>query len=60
MRSGVNAKVIEILLKPENFTLKGFDDTTMRDLAELVVKYPYVQDEVIETLSERLYFPSLL
>jgi len=60
VRSGVNAKVIEILLKPENFILKGFDDPAMGDLAEIVVKNPDVQAEVIETLSERILFCQLV
>jgi len=60
VRNGVDANVIRILLKPKNFFLKGFDDPAMEDLAEVVIRSPLVQAEVIEKLSDRVYFCQLV
>ena len=55
VESGVNSKVFERLLQPENFLLKDSDEPAMADLAEVVKDNKFIQAKVIGRLSERVY-----
>jgi len=54
--SGSSTEVLSRLLTSENFTLQGFDPSTMDDLAKMVSKSKHLQEKVVMKLSERLYF----
>jgi len=60
IKSGVDTQIIERLLQPENFSLKGIDKPAMGDLAEVVKNNRAVQGKVIQRLSERGYFCQLI
>jgi len=60
VKAGASPKIIERLLKPENFLLIGFDDAAMTELAERVTNDTSIQNNVIGRFSERLYFTVLI
>ncbi len=49
-------KVIEILLEPDNFYLKGFNHRLITSLANRSAKNKTIQKYIIEKLTERCYF----
>ena len=59
IKTGAGDEVIEILTRPENFYLKGFDDHSVRVLGTKVNNSRKMQDHVIEILATRSHFTIL-
>jgi len=60
VKTGAPEEVIEILMQPENFTLEGFDDHVLGDLADIVKRSENIQDKVTDILSARFFFVVIL
>ena len=56
VKAGAPESVIEKLLEPEQFFLKGFDSELVAGLSSMAVKNRVIQCHIIEKLSERCYF----
>jgi len=60
VKSGAPTEVINRLLRPENFTLIGFDDPAMTDLADIVKDCRVIQDRVIDKMVDRVHFSIII
>jgi ankyrin repeat protein len=56
VKAGAPESVIEKLLEPDQFYLKGFDNALVAGLSSMAVKNRLIQSHIIEKLSERCYF----
>jgi len=56
IKSGAPTAVIERFLQLDNFTTKGFDESAMEDLAQVVENSEAVQEGVVRILAQRRYF----
>jgi len=56
IKSRAPIEIIERLLQPENFFLRGFDDSALADLAEYVRKSKKLQNTINDRLLGRSYF----
>jgi len=59
VKAGAPESVIEKLLGPDHFYLKGFDSELVGGLSAMAVKNKIIQGHIIEKLSERCYFTLL-
>ena len=59
VKAGASEQVIEKLLAPEHFYLKGFDSNLVTGISSMAVKNTSIQNLIIEKLSERCYFSLL-
>lgn len=59
VKAGAPESVIEKLLDPDHFYLKGFDSDLVGGLSAMAVKNKIIQGHIIEKLSERCYFTLL-
>lgn len=59
VKAGASEQVIEKLLTPEHFYLKGFDGNLVTGISSMAVKNTTIQNLIIKKLSERSYFSLL-